>query len=61
MLVFGLLAAASILNSKLKAGNETYSDQMRREAEDREDHDYNDYDEMEALAKRSGRLEYVER
>jgi hypothetical protein len=51
MLLFGLLAAASILNSKLKAGSETYGDVLRREAEDLEtkalgyeDGDYWSYD-----------------
>jgi hypothetical protein len=35
MLVFGLLALASILNSKLKAQNECYGDVLRREAAER--------------------------
>jgi len=61
LLLFALLALIPILNSKLSTRGEDYSDQMRREAEDREDHDYFDYDELERLALRSGRAEIVER
>lgn len=35
MILFGLLAAASILNSKLKASNECHGDVLRREAAER--------------------------
>ena len=42
LLVFGLLAAASILNSKLKSQNECYGDVLRREAAERWDEETDD-------------------